>query len=258
MIVFAFLLFALSRQTFSSDTTPGKGPGLWYDPEFRLGILIVAAVPVMLFVRHWIAALEIGDEQNLMAGLRAFWGALFTALSFLSTTGFVSTEWVTARDWSGLATPGIILMGLALIGGGVATTAGGVKLMRVYALYLNGAREIERLVYPHSVGRAQLVSRRIRREGGFIAWVVFMMVAVTLAGLSILLGLAGIAFEQSMVLTIATLSNTGPLTAVAGAEPIALLGLPVAAKALICAGMVLGRLELLAIIVMLSPDIWRD
>jgi Trk-type K+ transport system membrane component len=43
----------------------------------------------------------------------------------------------------------LLLMGLALMGGGVATTAGGVKLLRVYALYKHGAREMERLVHPH-------------------------------------------------------------------------------------------------------------
>ena len=64
-------------------------------------------------------------------------------MSFLTTTGFVSEHWLDAQAWSGLPTPGLILLGLALIGGGVATTAGGVKLLRVFALYQNGAREME-------------------------------------------------------------------------------------------------------------------
>ena len=199
-----------------------------------------------------------GDEQNVIAGMRALWGGLFTALSYLSTTGFVSADWDTAQSWSGLSTPGIILMGLALVGGGVATTAGGVKLLRVYALYVNGAREIEKLVYPSSIGRSRFVSRRTRREGAFIAWVFFMMFAVTLAVLSVGLGLFGLGFEHAMVLTVSVLSNTGPLITVAPAEAIDLLGLAPGAKLFLCLGMVLGRLELLAIIVMLSPEIWRD
>ena len=69
---------------------------------------------------------------------------MFTVLSFLTTTGFVSSEWEAAQGWSGLATPGVILMGLALMGGGVATTAGGVKLLRVFTLYLNGLREMQK------------------------------------------------------------------------------------------------------------------
>ncbi|MGP6085626.1 TrkH family potassium uptake protein [Antarctobacter jejuensis] len=256
MILFVFFFFALSRLTFSTDTRHGSG--LAYDPEFRLGVIIVIAVPLLMFLRHWLAAFDVGEEQNWIAGLRALWGGLFTALSFLSTTGFVSGDWATAQDWSGLPTPGIILMGLALVGGGVATTAGGVKLLRVYVLYLNGAREIERLVHPHSVGRAGPMGRRIRREGAFIAWVFFMFFALTLAALVLILGLYGIDFERANVLTIATLSNTGPLVGVGSETAIDLLSTSWDLRLILCGAMVLGRLELLAVIVMISPDLWRD
>jgi trk system potassium uptake protein TrkH len=253
MILFCFFLFALSRQTFSSDTRQDKG--VWNDPEFRLGVLIAVGIPLALFLRHWVAAYEVSDEQNWLAGLRALWGGLFTAMSFLTTTGFVSADWVSAQGWSGLETPGIILMGLALLGGGVATTAGGVKLMRVYALYLNGARDIERLIHPSSVAHAGLSTKRIRKEGAFIAWVSFMLFAISIAVGAVFLGLMGVDFEEAMVLTLAALSNTGPLTEVAGQTD--LPALLEEGKLLLCAAMVLGRLELLAVIVMISPDIWR-
>jgi trk system potassium uptake protein TrkH len=255
VILFCFLFFALSRQTFSSDTRQDKG--IWNDPEFRLGALIVAVVPLALFLRHWVAAYEVGDEQNWLAGIKALWGSLFTALSFLSTTGFVSANWAEAQGWSGLETPGIILMGLALVGGGVATTAGGVKLMRVYALYLNGTRDIERLIHPSSVARSGLSAKRIRREGAFIAWVSFMLFALTIAAVATILGAYNLSFEEAITLTVATLSNTGPLVDMATTD-ISLPALEWDAKVILCLAMVLGRLELLAVIVMLSPDIWRN
>ncbi|MEQ5870621.1 TrkH family potassium uptake protein [Sagittula sp. NFXS13] len=256
VILFLFLGFALSRQTFSNDTRQERG--LWYDPEFRLGLIIVVVVPIALFLRHWAAAFDVGDEQNWLAGLRALWGGLFTAASFLTTNGFVSADWDTAQDWSGLPTPGIILMGLALVGGGVATTAGGVKLLRVYALYLNGKREIERLVHPSSIGGAGLLGRRLRREGAFIAWVFFMLFAVTLAIMTMILGIYGFSFEHAIVVTIATLANTGPLIDVAPQIALDISAHAWHAKVLLCGAMVLGRLELLAVIVMLSPDSWRS
>ncbi len=258
MILFCFLLFALSRLTFSGDTVQKGRAGVLQDPELRMGLAIVLVVPLALFLRHWAAAFDVGEEQNLLTGLRALWGGLFTALSFLSTNGMLSADWDTAQHWSGLSTPGIVLIGLAMLGGGVATTAGGVKLMRVYALYLNGVREIEKLVHPSSVGRSGQATRRIRREGAFIAWVFFMLFALCIAALTVALGLFGLAFEPAVVLTVASLSNTGPLIAVAPAEPIDLIGLAPGAKGLLCMAMVLGRLELLAIIVMLSPEMWRD
>ena len=55
--------------------------------------------------------------------------------------------------WSDLPDPGIVLLAVAVMGGGVATTAGGIKLLRLYALYRHGLREIDRLIHPNVLGR---------------------------------------------------------------------------------------------------------
>ncbi|QFS83461.1 Trk system potassium uptake protein TrkG [Roseivivax sp. THAF40] len=257
-VVFCFLFFALSRLTFSNDTSAARRQGLMNDPEFRIGLAIVAAVPLILFARHWVASFDVGTEENIVLGLRAFWGAAFTTLSFLTTTGFESADWTQAQGWSGLDTPGLILMGLAIIGGGVATTAGGVKLLRVFILYLNGKRELERLIHPNSVGRSGLLSRRTRREGAFIAWVFFMIFALTIAVMVLAFSIQGIPFEGAFVMTIAALTNTGPLVALATEMPLPLTQYAPSVKATLALAMILGRLEVLAIVVMLSPDLWRD
>src|SRR6056297_1638127 len=57
--IFVFLIFALSRLTCSSDTVSTVPQGVWRDPEFRLGMTIVCGVPLLLFLRHWIGALEV-------------------------------------------------------------------------------------------------------------------------------------------------------------------------------------------------------
>ncbi|SPF80409.1 TrkH family potassium uptake protein [Pseudoprimorskyibacter insulae] len=257
-ILFCFMFFALSRLTFSSDTGRMAQTRLRQDPEFRMGLAIVVGVPVLLFLRHFLASFEVGSEQDVLAGLRAFWGSVFTVLSFLSTTGFVSADWAEAQTWSGLSTPGVILMGLAVIGGGVATTAGGVKLLRVFALYLNGVREMEKMIHPSSMPRHGAISRRIRREGGFIAWVFFMMFAMTISGLTLALAFFGVGFEESILLSVASLTNTGPLIAAAADVSINISALPDAPKMVVALAMVLGRLEMLAIVVMLTPDLWRN
>ena len=148
-------------------------------------------------------------------------------------------------------------MGLALIGGGVATTAGGVKLLRVFALYQNGAREMERLVHPSSVSGAGAVGRRLQSNGAFIAWIFFMLFAVSLAGVTLLLTLAGTTFDQALVLSVASLSTTGPLVEHATDTPIRLIELSTSAKIILSGAMVIGRLETLAIIALLTPDLWR-
>jgi trk system potassium uptake protein TrkH len=197
------------------------------------------------------------EEQNLLLALRALWGGVFTTLSFLTTTGFESAEWGTARDWSGLNTPGLIFMGLAMIGGGVATTAGGVKLLRVWALYLNGLREMEKLVHPSSVGHSVGNSRRVRKQGAYIAWIFFMLFALSLTAFSLVFAAFGSSFEDALVISVAALSTTGPLISLAPETEIVLTDLAPAAKLVFCGGMVLGRLEMLAIIALLSSDIWR-
>lgn len=257
IVVFLFLFFALSRMTFSSDTSAAR-QAIWRDPEFRMGCALVIAVPALMFLRHWVAAFEVDSGEDFTMALRALWGGVFTTLSFVSTTGWVSADWDTAQAWSGLSTPGMILMGLAMIGGGVATTAGGVKLLRVFALYLASRRELERLVHPHSVGSTGGRSRRLRRRGAYHAWIFFMLFALSIAAATCLLAVLGSDFEAAILLSVAALSTTGPLVGAAADVPIVLPQLDAAAKGALCALMILGRLELLAIIALFNPDLWRE
>lgn len=259
ILVFVFLIFALSRLTFSGSVSAQQEGGLRKDPELRLGLALVAGVTILLFLRHYLGAIEREESPLLEAwlGLRAFWGAGFTVLSFLTTTGFESFEWTGARVWSGLETPGLILVGVALIGGGVATTAGGVKLLRVYALIRHGEREANRLVHPHSIGGGGREARRIRRQGAYISWIFFMLVALTIALVMLLLSLSDLPFQSAMVLAVAAISTTGPLAQVAAETPILYADVPDFAKGVLAVTMVLGRLETLALISLLNPDFWR-
>ncbi|MEM6373213.1 MAG: potassium transporter TrkG [Pseudomonadota bacterium] len=256
-VMLLFMLFALSRLTFSTDTVTSDTGGLRNDPEFRIGMALILIVPTVLFLRHFVGAVDVSAEDDLAGAARAFWGSAFTVLSFLTTTGFTSADWGAAQAWSGLSTPGLMLMGLAVIGGGVATTAGGVKLLRVFALYLNGLREMERLVHPSSVGGGNVMARRLQKGGAFIAWIFFMLFALTLAALTIMLAATGVSFDTSLVIVVAGLSTTGPLLDVGAGSPVVLSELGAAAKAIFVAAMVLGRLEMLAIIALLTPDLWR-
>ncbi|NNE86776.1 MAG: TrkH family potassium uptake protein [Silicimonas sp.] len=258
LIIFIFFVFALSRQTFLVDDRADTWRSLGKDPELRLGVFIAVGVAVLLFLRHWAVGVEEGDEVSVMEGLRGLWGALFTVTSFLTTTGFVSEGWASTRAWSDFSSTGVLLLGLAVFGGGVATTAGGVKLLRVYALYRHGIREMEKLVMPSSLGSAGYTGRQFRRQGAYAAWVFFMLFAISIAGVMAALSLVGsLDFEDTMIITIASLSTTGPLLQIAGDIPVQLAPLSDGAKAIVSAAMILGRLETLAIIALLNPEFWR-
>ncbi|MCO8145933.1 TrkH family potassium uptake protein [Rhodovulum tesquicola] len=258
LFLWGFFIFAFTRQSFMLDLRPESWRALSTDMELRMGVVIAWAVTLFLFSRHWLGAYEGGADDSGLAALRALWGAVFTVTSFLTTTGFVSADWAEAQTWSGLATPGLILVGLAVFGGGVATTAGGVKLLRIYALYKHGVREMEKLIHPSSVGGAGAFARRIRREGAQIAFVFFMLFALSVAVTMVALGAAGIGFDAAMVLTVAALTTTGPLAAATTEPALSYATLGDGARMVLAAAMVVGRLETLAIIALLNPEFWRN
>lgn len=264
--IFIVLLLALTRRLWPGSFAYDQRGRLRDDPELRLGLAILVVVPLILFLRHWIGAADVTDinpdasatfADDTWAGFRALWGTIFTTLSFLTTTGFTSAYWGAAQGWSGLETPGLVLAGLAIFGGGIATTAGGVKLLRVYALYRHGERELERLIHPNSIAGSGQTARRLRREGAYVAWIFFMLFALSIALIVAALALVGIAFEPALILTLSALTTTGPLAGIASTDPIPLADLAVAAKAILGIAMIVGRLELLAILVLIAPDSWR-
>jgi trk system potassium uptake protein TrkH len=186
------------------------------------------------------------------------WGTLFTVMSFMTTTGFESRYWAGSAGDGEYATTGLLLVGLALIGGGVATTAGGVKLLRVFALLSHGLRELDRLIHPSSVRGARSESRRIGRDGAFIAWIFFMLFALSITVVMLLLSLTGVQFETAMVLAVAAISTTGPLAQVAAENSISYAGIPDTGQIVLMAAMVLGRLETLALIALFNFEFWRS
>ncbi|SLN18384.1 Trk system potassium uptake protein TrkG [Pseudoruegeria aquimaris] len=257
VLVFFFMFFAISHLTFAPDQSRRRLNAFLNDPEFRFALVIITVVPLLLFLRHWTGALEQSPVSAPLTALRAAWGSLFTVLSFLTTTGFESVSWADSAAWSGLQTPGLILIGLCLVGGGVATTAGGVKLMRVYALYIHSRRELDRLVHPSSVGNLGVQARRIRRQGAYVSWVFFMLFTLSVAAIMSALALTGLSFESSLVLTVSTLSTTGPLADIGGEFAVKFAFLDDWTRGILIISMVLGRLETLAFIALLNPALWR-
>jgi trk system potassium uptake protein TrkH len=260
--ILLFFLFALTRRSMTTDMHGLGGPAgrvhsILSDRELRLAGTMTGAVVAALIARHYIGAVDLEGETGLGSLFRTAWGAAFTVLSFLTTTGFVSADWELARAWSGLSTPGVLLLGLTMFGGGVATTAGGVKLLRVWALYRHVRHEMDLLVHPSSVGGGREARERLPETGLEAAWIFFMLYATSLAGTVLLLSLAGAGYQQAIILATAALSTTGPILDVIlplGPGIIAESG-PI--KAVFTAAMVFGRLETLALIALFSPEFWR-
>jgi trk system potassium uptake protein TrkH len=276
VVIFLFLIPALSRRFWPGGGELKVSARLLDDPELRMAAGAVLLVSLLLFARHFFGAIGVspsgaaGILETLDSAASAAWGGIFTGLSYLTTTGWNSIEWQGARNWSGLSSPGLMLAGLAMMGGGVATTAGGVKLLRVYALARHSERELEKIVHPSSIGGGGMMARRLRREGAYLAFIFFMLFATTLAVVVMMISVQQIEFDSATILSIAALTNTGPLAGaipltpvfqgsagMAGAPWQGWAGLPAATKAILAGGMIVGRLETLVILALLSPEYWR-
>jgi trk system potassium uptake protein TrkH len=253
VMIAVLLLVSVSRRVLPSIA--GLERRFWrYDPEFLTASCILLISVTAVVVTH-VAAPIVPIRIDQLASM--IWGAFFTTLSFLTTTGFVSGGWDAATLWSGVTPPGLLLLALALIGGGVATTAGGVKLLRVYSVFRHGQRELELLIEPSSVGGRGTAARQLRTEGAQFAFIFFVLFAMMIGGVTAGLTLLAVDLESAIVLALAALTNAGPVTVILEDGMSVWANLTVGQQALLAAGMVLGRLEMLAVLTFLTPELWR-
>lgn len=243
-LIACVMVFALSRRFWPGARALAEaGSRKRHDPELLLATgVITIVVGAMVFRSVFVhSSLSFSDQ------LAMIWAHGFTALSFLTTTGFVSTA------SGGLETvfsgpSGMVALGLALFGGGVATTAGGLKLLRIVALGWQAQREVSKLVYPESIGGDGPRLRALRREGAFSAWLFLMIFIFSLTILSATLTISGLTLEDALVFSVAALTTTGPLPEIAASAPLQWTGLSDLQKTLLGVGMLMGRLELLLLI----------
>ena len=256
-LILGFLVFAITRRALPGGRMPDSARRFHHDEEVRLAVVLVVGLAALLTVRHWVVAMGEGEAEGVATALRTFWARLFTLGSFLTTTGYIAGDWREAFGWSGLRPPALLLAGVAMVGGGVATTAGGIKLLRILALYRQGRHEVERLLDPALIAGGGARARHLRSDGAYLAWVAFMLFLLSLCGGVAALALAGLGFEPALLLTISALTTTGPLALAAGSVDYSWARLDEGPRAILAVIMVLGRLELLAVVALLVPESWR-
>ena len=177
----------------------------------------------------------------------------FNIISILTGTGYVNAEFDT---WGSFTL--ILFLGLMFIGGCAGSTTCGVKVFRIQILYLFVVNQLKKIIYPKGVFVLKYDQNPI--DNKFISSIIsfIYMYLVIFFVLTALLSLTGLDFITSISGAATSISNVGPgLGSIIGPNG-DFSTLPDTSKWILTLGMILGRLELFAILVLFLPSFWRN
>ena len=239
-----FLLLSSINFPLHFAAIRGKSVGTYVrDPEFRAFLFIQFTLILICFV----VLLKTNVYSSMGEALNH---AAFQAVSISTTAGFATDGFA---NWP-LFLP-ILLIFSSFIGGCAGSTGGGLKVVRVHLLFLQGVRELNRLIHPRAVysiklGRRPVADRIVEAVWGFFAAYALVFVVIML-----LLLLTGLDNITAFTATAACLNNLGPGLGEVAAN---FGSIPDASKWLLIIAMVFGRLEIFTLLVLFTPAFWKD
>ena len=178
---------------------------------------------------------------------------LFNVISILTGTGYVNAQF---DNWGGFSL--LLFIVLMFIGGCAGSTTCGIKIFRIQILYSFVSNQLKKIIYPKGIFILKYNYEPVDKK--FIASIIsfIYMYLVIFFTITALLSLTGLDFITSISGAATSISNVGP-----GLGPI--IGpngnfstLPDISKWILSIGMILGRLELFAILVLFLPSFWRN
>ena len=188
------------------------------------------------------------DHENF--SLRSIF---FNTISILSGTGYVNAEF---DSWGSF--PITLFLALMFIGGCAGSTACGVKIFRIQILYLFILNQLKKIIYPKGVFVIKYDQSAVDEKfiASIISFIYFYIVIFFI--LTVFLSLTGLDFITAISGAATSISNVGP-----GLGPIIgpngdFSSLPDLSKWILTVGMILGRLELFAILVLFLPSFWKN
>ncbi len=222
----------------------GKPVRLWRDSQVRGFLGLYAAVVAVLVLWQWVDGYEPFGK--------ALREASFNIASIMTTTGYATTNY---QIWGAFAS--FIVLCLTVLGGCTGSTAGGMKVYRVEALYVAAKAQIRRLIQPHALIEPYYAGKPLPEAVVASVLGYFFLFTVTFVVLALSLGAMGLDFLTTLSGVATAMGNVGPgLGPVIGPEG-NFSSLPDGAKWLLSLGMLLGRLELYTVIVLVVPAFWR-
>ena len=256
--------------------TPRSGPVSEYiSPAAATALAVVCLLGAASIAAHWdlFRARSLSELRRFLRNVefRALL-AIFAGLALMgfAYTGFRHFGTVTLEaaylastagydyDVIGLELlPPVVLIAVALIGGSALSTAGGLKIIRLLLLIQHFRVDLQRLTHPSRVKPVLFRGRTLADSAFLSVWMYFLGYTLAFGVGTVLLGTAGLPYDVAVPASAASLANIGPLL---GANMLLTGWADFTDGQLVTSGvlMLVGRVEVLALLALISPRIWRN
>ena len=246
--IIASIFIILGSIPFISYLKFAKGNRKIFFKDVQIkGLIYLLIISIIIM---FIYLLFINYESNLFDKIRI---SSFNVISILSGTGYVTDDFGL---WGKFSL--IFFLLLMFIGGCAGSTACGIKIFRLQMLLVFLKNQIKKLISPNSVIITKYNNQKISNEfiNSVIIFIfIFLFIFLIIA---MLLSITGLDFITSISGAASSISNVGPgLGEIIGPNG-NYKDIPDLSKWILSAGMLLGRLELFAVLVLFFPSFWRN
>lgn len=222
----------------------GSFAQLFRDSQVRLFLILLGTATLI------VALVQIGQE--LFMGEMAFRQALFSVVSIMTGSGFGIVDF---SAWGPFVTA--LFFVIMFIGGCTGSTSCGIKVFRFQVLARDLVQHVRQIAFPNLVHVKRYNDRPLPDSvSTSVQSFVFVYIASFFL-IAILLGFAGLPPLQSLSAAATTIANVGPALGPELGPAGNFAGLSDFAKWVMIVGMLVGRLEVLVILVLFTPRFWR-
>ena len=218
---------------------------LFKDQQIKLFLLIILGLIILLYF-----IVGNGAVNNLGVEIITI---SFNSISIITGTGYVSSNF---ENWGNYAS--VLFLLIMFIGGCAGSTTGGLKIFRFQILFLSVKNHIKKLIKPHGVFPSKFNGNTIPDTSFHSVTSFFYLYVLSFVFISLLLSLDGYDLVTSISAAATTISNVGPgLGEIIGPEG-NFSSLSNYSKCILALGMLFGRLEIVTLLILLSPFYWKN
>lgn len=243
-IIMVFMVFSGMNFVLLFSSITGNLKSLWRSTVLRYYLLFLL-LGVLLSTMNIVTT----SNQDWLSALRY---ASFNIISVGTSTGFANAD---TNLWPAFSK--LILIFFTLQCACAGSTSGGIKVDRIVIVIKAFFRQIRNVMHPNAIIRVR-VDKKALDEDAVSKSVLYVMVYLIIVFIStILLTLMGVNLIEAFSGTAAAMGNVGPGLGIVGSTG-SFAHIPMAGKWILSIVMLLGRLEIYALFIFITPAQWKD